>query len=144
MIKRKLAAGCFFICAGLMVTGNVALAQDSELKFVSNITSLAEDESTITINVRGFAVVVEITEDTEVELGGDEILLDGLSEGDSVEIEAYFASGGRIIAEEISILDSGEEEFRLKGQVNGVDFAAAAPGGSIEEVVKISIMGTEV
>ncbi len=144
MMKRNMTAFCFLIFTGLMGTGTAALAQDSELEFVSTVVAVSGEGRIITIRISGIDVDVDITDDTEIDIKGDSFPLTGLSAGDSVEIEGFFAPGGRIIAEELSILDRRQQEFSYRGEVSDLDFDAVAPDVSDDPVARMELLGSDV
>ena len=95
-----------------------ALAASSDIDFTSTITgkSSVNGFTTVTVTLHGIEVGLLVNDGTDIEVGGEEATFDDLNVDDFVRIEAFFADEG-IVAEEIKVLDSQKEEFRIRGIV---------------------------
>src|SRR5262245_49540389 len=99
-----------------------AFPKGSDVQFhgtVSRVDLATAATASITLRVMGFDVPVRVTTDTEVESHGDDVGLSDVQVGDFVKISGFFANSG-ITAREITILDRGDGEFRLRGLITAV------------------------
>src|SRR5262245_36995408 len=99
-----------------------AFSKGSDIQFhgtVSRVDFATPTNSSITLRVMGFDVVVRVTADTEVEFHGDEAELSDIKVADFVKVSGFFMNSG-ITATEIDIVDRGDGEFRLRGRITAV------------------------
>jgi len=103
--------------SGLFIQSG-AIAASSDIDFTSIITSKTSinDTTTVTVTLHGIEVDLVVNDGTDIEVGGEEATFDDLNIDDFVRVEAFFADEG-IVAEEINVLDSQKEEFRIRGIV---------------------------
>ena len=95
-----------------------ALAASSDIDFTSIISAKTSVNATsaIAVTLHGIEVDLVVNEGTDIEVGGETATFDDLNIDDFVRIEAFFADEG-IVAEEITVLESQKEEFRIRGIV---------------------------
>lgn len=144
---KKLKASYFIVpLLAAMSLSNTVWAKGSELKFESTVSEITETESglgVIKILVKGFHVPVLVDEDTKIENEGDGIDFLDLVVGDSVRIEAYFEDSA-IVAEEIRILERDWEQFRFRGEITDIEFAATPTATTSLDATRITVLGVDV
>lgn len=134
--KRKLILGLSLSLA--VFVSNTLWAKGSEIKFNSEVVAVsktADNEGVITVTVLGIDVPVIVNIDTEIEESGEEIELAGVSAGDFVKINAFFADEG-IVADEVEVLDERSQQFRIRGTVTATD--------TVGDSTVITVMGVEI
>jgi hypothetical protein len=116
LIQRWLAA-----MAASIFLNSFAAAAGSDIDFTSVVSDKVNINGTmsVTVTLHGIEVDLVVTEGTAIEVGGEEATFDDLSIYDFVRVEAFFAEEG-IVAEEIKVLDSQKEEFRMRGIVQAI------------------------
>ncbi len=119
MSKTGFAASSLFVAISM---ANAAMAQDSELIFESEVTSVTEsgtDEGFIEVKIHDAELPVLIYQDTEIGESGEDVSLSDVMTGDFVEIVGFFSQEG-LVAEAVEILDMKAEQFRLNGSIESV------------------------
>lgn len=130
---------------GLLLSTGV-LAKGAELKFDSTVvatTTAGVDTGTVTVEFNDFEVPLNVNGDTEIREGSIEITLAEVQVGDAVHVEAFFSDEG-VTAEEILIMTSSGEQFRLRGRISDVIPDVASPEGTGELVTQIALLGVDV
>jgi hypothetical protein len=116
-----------------------AFSKGSDIQFqgtVSRVDFASPTNSSITLRVMGFDVVVKVTADTDVDFHGDEAELSDIKVGDFVKVNGFFMNSG-ITATEIDIVDRGDGEFRLRGVITAV---RPVTNGTLITVLGIDIL----
>ena len=115
-----------------------ALSKGSDVQFHGTVTrvDLTTANSSITLRVMGFDVVVRVNSDTEVESLGDEADLSDIKVADFVKVSGFFMNSG-ITAKEITIVDRGDGEFRLRGAISAI---RQVTGGTMITVLGIDLL----
>ena len=147
MILRKIPIGQTVSSLALMGLLAATLtsslyAKGTDVRFqatVNAIDATSETDATVTVQVEGFEIPIIVNSDTEIELAGEEVGLAGLSVGDFIKIAAFFSPEG-ITAEEMSILDGSEGEFRLRGRITA---AGDVTGGTLITVISVPVLVTD-
>jgi hypothetical protein len=114
-------------------------SKGSGVQFRGTVTRLnlaTAATASVTLRVEGFEVPVKVTTDTEVEYQGDELELADIQVDDFVKVSGFFANSS-ITAQEITILDRGDGEFRLTGLITAV---RPVPAGTLITVLGIDIL----
>ena len=122
----------------LLLSCGLAQSQSSDLKFHSVVSAVNQTdtaEGTITVSIHGLDVDVVVNGDTEIEESGEEIDLVSISAGDFVAISSYISDLG-IVADEIHVLDTRIEQFRLRGFITATD--------TVAETTFVTLLGVEV
>lgn len=119
MNKTGFAASSLFVAISM---ANAAMAQDGELIFESEVTSVTEsgtDEGFIEVKIHDAELPVLIYQDTEIGESGEDVSLSDVMTGDFVEIVGFFSQEG-LVAEAVEILDMKAEQFRLNGSIESI------------------------
>src|SRR5262245_30921070 len=116
-----------------------SFSKGTDVDFHGTVTKVDLSSTTamfVDLRVAGTDVRVRVTTDTEVEAHGDETEPSDIRVGDFVKVSGFFMNSG-ITAREITILDRGDGEFRLLGQIGSVRTAA---NGTIISVLGIDVL----
>jgi hypothetical protein len=113
MIHRWLLTAVASIC----IHSTTAVAS-TDIDFTSIVSGKTNNNGTmlVTVSLHGVEVDLVVNEGTTIEVGGEEATFDDLNIDDFVRVETFLAAEG-IVAEEIKVLDSQKEEFRIRGIV---------------------------
>jgi Domain of unknown function (DUF5666) len=128
-----------FVLVLLAALVQPAFSKGSDIQFqgtVSRVDFASPTNSSITLRVMGFDVVVKVTADTDVDFHGDEAELSDIKVGDFVKVNGFFMNSG-ITAKEIDIVDRGDGEFRLRGLITAV---RPVTGGTLITVLGVDIL----
>lgn len=142
---RKFVINAVLVLGGL-IFATQAFSKGAEFKFDSTVASISTsgvDSGTFTVEFTDFQVPVIVNGDTEITEGGSEITISELMAGDSIRIEAFFSDAG-ITAEEIFVLESSGEQFRLNGVITEIIPDVEVPAGSSSLYTQISLLGVDV
>lgn len=103
--------------ASLLIHSLAAVAS-TDIDFTSIISGKTNIDGSlrVTVSLHGVEVDLIVNEGTSIEVGGEDATFDELNIGDFVRVETVLSTEG-IVAEEINVLDSQKEEFRLRGIV---------------------------
>lgn len=135
-LKLIRVAGLVLILSAFLV--QPVFSKGSDVRFHGTVTrvDLTSANSSITLRVMGFDVPVRVTADTDVESQGDETELSDIRVGDFVKVSGFFMNSG-ITATEITIVDRGDGEFRLRGLITAVRPVAA---GTLITVLGLDVL----
>jgi hypothetical protein len=112
------------LLASVSVSG---LAKGPELKFTSVVTAVTQTDpasGTVEISIRALDLPILVNSDTEIEYQSEQVGLGELSSGDLVKIRAFFSDEG-MTADEIEILETRFQQFRLSGAITALDTVGA-------------------
>jgi Domain of unknown function (DUF5666) len=115
-----------------------AFPKGNDVQFHGTVTRVDLSNAataSITLRIMGFDVPVRVTADTEVESEGDDLELSDIKVGDFVKVSGFFANSA-IQGREITILDRGDGQFRLRGLITAV--------GSNSNGTLITVLGIQV
>jgi len=136
MKNRRLFHWLLAAVAGLFIqTGAMAASSDIDFTSIISAKTSINGSTTVSVTLHGIEVELVVNEGTRIEVGGEEATFQDLSIDDFVKIEAFFADEG-IVAQEIEVLDSQKEEFRVRGIVQAT---AADEADIILTVLNIDI-----
>ena len=124
------------VLLSLMVVSSAA--KGTELKFRAMVTQIVQTtptEGTVTVELFGIDVPIQVNSDTEIEIDGDDDGIASVSVGDFVKIEGFFSELG-IVAEEIEVLDGQVEQFRLRGLISEL--------GMLGSDMTVTLMGVDI
>ncbi len=110
-------------------SANTAIAKGGELKFNSIVIAVSQtdsNEGSIEVTIHDVAVSIIVNGDTEISESGEEVGLADVSAGDFVKVNSFFSDAG-LVADEVEILDVGDEQFRFRGAITAIDTVAADP-----------------
>jgi hypothetical protein len=99
------------------------LAKGPELKFTSIVTAVDQtnaESGIVSISIQGLELPVVVNSDTEIEYQGELADIAAIAAGDLLKVEVFFADGG-LIAEEVQILQTRFQQFRLRGVITALD-----------------------
>lgn len=99
------------------------LGKGPELKFTSVVTAVDQtnaDSGIVSISIQGLELPVVVNSDTEIEYQGELADIAAIAAGDLLKVEVFFADEG-LIAEEIQILQTRFQQFRLRGVITALD-----------------------
>ena len=130
----------FFLVFTLLLSSipTTNFAKGPELKFTSLVTSVTQtdpESGTVEISIQALDLPVIVNNDTEIEYQSEQIDLAEISAGDLVKIRAFFSDEG-ITAEEIEILETRFQQFRLSGVITALE--------PLGEVTFLTVTGIEV
>lgn len=129
-----------FLLLSACVSASAAWSQDSDIRFTSPVLGISQTdtgEGTVTITAEGVPVQIGVNRDTEIEVGGEEVDLSGLSVDDVVKVDAFFRADGGLGAREITVLNRRGEQFRLNGLIDALTEVDAT-------TTAVTIMGVDV
>ncbi len=115
------------------------LSKGNDVEFHGTVTKVDlanAATASITLRMMGFEVPVKVTTDTDVDSQGDEVQLSDIHVGDFVKVVGFFANSG-ITAREITILDRGDGEFRLRGSIIAIH---SASNGTLITVLGVDVL----
>ncbi|MEZ5489728.1 MAG: DUF5666 domain-containing protein [Gammaproteobacteria bacterium] len=137
-MNLRVSFNCFvatLLCALLSLPSQ---AKGPELKFTSLVTAVTQtdqESGTVGISIQGLELPIEVNGDTEIEYLGEEVGIAGISVGDLIKVESFFSDEG-IAAEEITVLQTGFQQFRLRGEITALD--------SVGEAIFFTVTGVEI
>ena len=140
-LRSMLLSLAFFALMSLVSPAS-ASASGSDIRFlaaVAGVVQTSETEGFVIVRLQTFNVPIIVNGDTEIELSGDEVGLEGLTAGAFIKLSGFFSPDG-ITAEEIDILDAFEGPFRLRGRISA---AGPVSGGTLITLLGVDLLVNE-